>query len=102
MLCFNSGNISTSRAALFKLSIGSNAFWDAWIVLPSGSITLFVDGSPVGIIPSCSRPNDEVAPESITAVFLAVLLASFRVHFRLTLLGLGSGGFGGGSGFSMH
>ena len=61
------GRMSHYLSSLRNFFIGSIAFLVAWMMVPSGMPTLFFDGSPVGMAPSCDRMKDLVALESKTA-----------------------------------
>ena len=47
--------------------IGRISFLVAWMMVPYGMLTLFFDGSPVGMAPSWGYMKELVAPESNTA-----------------------------------
>ena len=58
--------MSHCLASLRNCVIGSMAFLVAWMMVPSGMPTLFFDGYPVGMVPSCARMKEIITPESKT------------------------------------
>ena len=96
------GRMSISHVWLGSVGIGSIAFLDPWIMLPSGRCTCFDDGTFVRSIFIFSVAKCDVAPELIIIVsllfpsvdstfdacsLLMLFVSSFSSYFSIVLSG---------------